>query len=174
MKKILTLILGLTLIIGAYAGWQYWQNQKTKNNNQSTTNQNASDPSEGGKYLVIKEWSIKFEVPQERRGDLYYALYGDAIVIGSKQFEAYDERCGAGQDKAGTQKQGVTGLFRTQAGTPNPVGYPSFKTLADHDYYIAPNQSACVSDSKYFKQLTSLRDAINPAIQLTLQPMTTE
>jgi hypothetical protein len=172
MKKVLTLILAVAVIAGGVAVSRlYWQNQKTKTNNQST-NQNQKDPSESGKYLIIKEWNVKFEIPDQYRGDIYYGSYGEnAIAIGSKQFEAFGERCGAGQDKDGMQKQGVAGIFRRPAGTPSPVGYPAFASLEGYDYYGAPSSGACVSDSKYFKDLTTIRDSLNSVIQQTLQPI---
>jgi hypothetical protein len=40
----------------------------------------ASDPSEGGKYLVIKEWGVRFPVPKDLEGKLEYALSNNVEV----------------------------------------------------------------------------------------------
>ena len=67
-KKFWVILVSLALVSGAgYLGWRaYDQNQKTKNQ------QTQNDPSEGGKYLVIKEWGVRFLLPEELRGDIYY------------------------------------------------------------------------------------------------------
>lgn len=77
----------ITLLIAALAfgGWYFWQknrkpdknnsNQNTSQSNQSgNTHQNNPDPSEGGKYLVIKEWNVRFLLPEELRGQVRYVL----------------------------------------------------------------------------------------------------
>lgn len=64
MKRLLIILLSLALLgVGGYLGWNYYQDSKTNN-----------DPSEGGKYLVIKEWGVRFELPEELRGDVKYGI----------------------------------------------------------------------------------------------------
>lgn len=74
MKKIILGVLAVILISGAsYAGWQTWQDkQQSKKPNTNTIQTQVptptKDPSEGGKYLVIKEWGVR--VPFEVTGSL--------------------------------------------------------------------------------------------------------
>jgi len=64
----------LLLAGGVAAGWYFWD----KNYNQPTTNNTQTnkqtDPSEGGKYLYIKEWSVRFKLPDSLRSDIYYVI----------------------------------------------------------------------------------------------------
>ncbi len=66
-------------------GWYVWHNnQKSSSNGNSITQQNdtqdaaesekTTDPSEGGKYLVIKEWGVKVLLPQDLQGKVSYTL----------------------------------------------------------------------------------------------------
>ena len=65
MKRFLLALLVLILIGGAgFGGWKYWQTQKT--------NTTQKDPTEGGKYLVIKEWGVRFRLPEDLRGTISY------------------------------------------------------------------------------------------------------
>jgi len=78
------LIIAAVLVVAAIAfgGWYVWDknkknDQKASNATSQNTNQagqKESDPSEGGKYLVIKEWGVRFELPEELRGDVYYQI----------------------------------------------------------------------------------------------------
>ena len=72
-----------------FGGWYVWQKNKqtttqdqtntahTQNNakkpNQTGASTQAADPSEGGKYLVVTEWGVRFLLPEELRGDAHYA-----------------------------------------------------------------------------------------------------
>lgn len=66
------------------AGWFVWQKNKKSDpspssNTNSQTNGQAdkplsSDPSEGGKYLVIQEWKIRLLLPVELRDDVIYQM----------------------------------------------------------------------------------------------------
>lgn len=76
MKKPLALILCLLIIIGGvYFGYTYWQSNKPKptTNTTTPTPQTPTDLTEGGKYLVIKEWGVRFPVPDDYRSDIQYA-----------------------------------------------------------------------------------------------------
>ncbi|MET7490604.1 hypothetical protein [Streptomyces sp. NPDC005538] len=103
------------LLLGGYFVWQ-----RNKDDNKSNTNKTDStsqskqqedkedtgttDPSEGGKYLYIKEWGVRFALPQSLRGDVEYGirknvllneyaddaapLYGDVAYFASKELDA--------------------------------------------------------------------------------------
>ena len=76
LKKVMVGVAILGLI--GLAGWLFYfnkSNQGGTNTTQDNTNQQTqtnNDPSEGGKDLVIKEWGVRFELPEELRGDIYY------------------------------------------------------------------------------------------------------
>jgi hypothetical protein len=93
MKKILLLTtLIITLAIASFLGWNYYQNHKNTNNTTQTkttnskteqtnkkdstipTQNTSTDLAEGGKYLVIKEWGVRFLLPEELKGDVIYRL----------------------------------------------------------------------------------------------------
>lgn len=98
----LGLILGILVVIAAVAfgGWYVWDKNKddkgsnssknsSQTNNSQSQNEEPSDPSEGGKYLVIEEWDVRFELPEELRGTIYYVPdknRTDTMVIDSKSF----------------------------------------------------------------------------------------
>lgn len=75
----------LVVAVIAFAGWYVWnKNGKddTKPTSQATQNQNQpkpdeqkpADPTEGGKYLVISEWGVRFQLPEDLRGDVTYGI----------------------------------------------------------------------------------------------------
>ena len=88
MKKYLILTsIFILLVTGSLFGYLYWHGHKTssKTNTQKTTattqtttatdqtnktSTKQSDPSEGGKYLVIKEWGVRFLLPEELRSQI--------------------------------------------------------------------------------------------------------
>lgn len=87
MKKFISIILVVAGLAGvAYGGW-YFYNQKVNNNttenNQTQTSPSAQvnstqeDPSENGKYLVIKEWGVRFVAPDALKGKVVYEKSGD-------------------------------------------------------------------------------------------------
>jgi hypothetical protein len=45
--------------------------QKDTTNNVKDNSPAPADPSEGGKYLVIKEWGVRVLLPENLRGDIY-------------------------------------------------------------------------------------------------------
>jgi hypothetical protein len=179
MKKPLALLITLAILIGGtYTAYTYWQNNKTKSpttaNNQTNK---TSDPTEGGKYLVIKEWGVRFEVPEEYHGDLYYFIYSENIApqdsnnitIGSKKLESTDTRCGAGKDSDGTYRMGIAGVTRIRTGDPAPFNYESAASFGGRDYFTEPAQAACVSSSDRIEDLAKRRFAVNQSIDKTLE-----
>ena len=80
----------LVVAIIAFAGWYVWNKNKkddTKPTGQTAKSQNQpepdeqkpADPTEGGKYLVISEWGVRFPIPDSLKGDVSYAL-GDPVT----------------------------------------------------------------------------------------------
>jgi hypothetical protein len=83
---ILIIMLVLMLAVGGIT-WYIWNQNKAQGTNQANNNSTTEepqndqtpnlepvDPSENGKYLVIKEWGVRFELPEELRGDVKYGI----------------------------------------------------------------------------------------------------
>ncbi|GLZ30806.1 hypothetical protein Lesp02_29950 [Lentzea sp. NBRC 105346] len=75
----------LVIAVVAFAGWYVWNKSKkddTKPTGQTAQNQDQpkpdeqkpADPTEGGKYLVISEWGVRFPLPESQRGDVKYGI----------------------------------------------------------------------------------------------------
>lgn len=80
------LVIVLVVTAAGLGGWYVWhKNQKTEpakqssntanNNSQKNETSQQTDPSEGGKYLVIKEWGVRFPLSEEIRGDVKYGIF---------------------------------------------------------------------------------------------------
>jgi hypothetical protein len=76
-------IVTVVLVALGATGWYVAQpknNKKETNNNTQQTNpttspkQKATDPSEGGKYLVIREWNVRVLLPDSLKSNVFYAL----------------------------------------------------------------------------------------------------
>lgn len=72
MKRWLIFVLVVLLLAGG-AGVAIYSWDKNRNN-QANTSQTSkqSDPSEGGKYLYIKEWGVRFKLPEELVNSVSY------------------------------------------------------------------------------------------------------
>lgn len=69
-KRLLLILLAILFIGGVgYTGWKTWGDKTPP---QQQKNQTA-DPSEGGKYLVIKEWGVRFPTTENTQ-DLIYSF----------------------------------------------------------------------------------------------------
>lgn len=82
----------LVVVVVAGAGWYVMGRQKQGSSTavqQSETKQPAASPvpkavdhTEGGTYLVIKEWGVRFPLPAELKGKVSYAIRGGSSTIG--------------------------------------------------------------------------------------------
>lgn len=154
----------------AFGGWYVWQkngDDKTdKSNdsqgNNSQSNKESTDPSEEGKYLVIKEWGVRFELPEELKGDLLtYESNTEAsgtVLFASKRLNAMagDNSCNLVLQPDGSYSGGVqANLARI-----NPETYPKdfletykqgldyIKKLGNYDYYsskMPANKLTCAT-----------------------------
>jgi len=93
------LIVIAVAIILAAAGFFAWQktrkNDTTKHettNTQSSkqtpdksTAAKAADPTEGGKYLYIKEWGVRYPLPEDLRGQVNYGI---SFVVSTSAYSA--------------------------------------------------------------------------------------
>src|SRR6266480_1430280 len=65
-SRLLWLMIITCFAVGAVFGFQRWQAWQLDTQ--------AKKASEGGKYLVIKEWGVRFPLPKELRGDVRYEI----------------------------------------------------------------------------------------------------
>jgi hypothetical protein len=85
---VLAAIIGLIVVLAGFLAWQYVRSQNDKNKEPSQPTPMAqtepaeeqlsapkiSDPSEGGKYLFIKEWNMRGALPAALHGKVTYSL----------------------------------------------------------------------------------------------------
>jgi len=88
---VITIITILVLAALATAGWYVWNKNKKddaskvhdktsqKNEDSKKEPTTPADPSEGGKYLVIKEWGVRAILPADLKGEVSYSL-GEALI----------------------------------------------------------------------------------------------
>lgn len=155
-------------VIGA-TGWYVWQdNQNTSTNSNrrsdtSSTQQLPSqpqqpDPSEGGKYLVIKEWGVR--VPFSTLG------FNDANYTLSRDNTIYFYRKGL-QEKIAELSPEENEAFKICVAYPianivrikmsdvesdpsiPPDTYEPIKQLAGYGYRIAPPQAICPQGEEF-------------------------
>ncbi|MFE3858188.1 hypothetical protein ACFXPN_44525 [Streptomyces griseorubiginosus] len=85
VEVVVVLFVVAALGVGGFFVWQKTHDKnKTSDTKTQTTDQKTdtntdentepADPSEGGKYLVIKEWGVRFPLPEQLRGDVDYSL----------------------------------------------------------------------------------------------------
>jgi prepilin-type N-terminal cleavage/methylation domain-containing protein len=92
VEVVVVLVIIAVLALGGFFVWQRNKDDdaKTKNNTSQNNTDNKdneeepkdeepADPSEGGKYLVIVEWGVRFELPTDLRGDVSYSL-GEVVI----------------------------------------------------------------------------------------------
>jgi hypothetical protein len=112
------LVIVLVVVLAAgFGGWYVWHKNHTSvpakqssstnqaKSTQSNQTNTQSDPTEGGKYVVIKEWGVRFLLPQDLRGDVEYGIrknvllndhapdgtppvYGDVAYFASKKLDS--------------------------------------------------------------------------------------
>src|SRR3982750_1646688 len=77
-----TLLVVAVLVIAGlgFGGWWVFAKRNTPSVHPASTKNKAnattqeSDPSKDREYLVIKEWGVRFRLPDELRGDVHYGL----------------------------------------------------------------------------------------------------
>jgi len=163
---ILTVIAALSL-----AGWFVWQKNKdekvkrTQDGQQSNGDPRVgtqSNPSEMGKYLVIEEWGVRFPLPAELRGDIYYKTFASDVfadegaIFGSKGLDSlvHDGSCSLDLRSDGTIGPGLSlSLSRIKPqsrSTESLTYYRSQRTLLAQSggyeyYYVKPSKNPLIS-----------------------------
>lgn len=165
MKRLLTYILVL-LVIGAtaFGGWYLWLRNDSSQNNQA-----QKDPSEGGKYLIIKEWGVRFELPASLKGSVTYGLRksdtGEFDLVkppGTKQEIAKFEttklsslpgNCRLFEESDGSGKNGGFGpaLIRVKESAYNKSQVPTgalILTMDEYAFFRIAAKASCTSSEE--------------------------
>ncbi len=150
MKRGLLAVLILAILgVSGFVGWKYWQNKPDKKS--TNTHQTNNDPSEGEKYLLIKEWGIKVPYGVHVSNLTRYNLVnGDNLYF-------YENGL---QDKLNVLSDEEKLIFNTCVAYPqltisriktkdiainsapiylkNPI-----KTIGEYGYFVLPPQATC-------------------------------
>jgi hypothetical protein len=122
-----------------------------------------ADPSEGGKYLAIKEWNERIPIPVEWRGDVEYRInqnvdlayiaadspaYGDQVLLGSKELSALSAQCAFREDpdSPGRYGGGSLSINRTKKEL-SPYKYDVYLNGYWHQF-LHGNGGLCYSDDR--------------------------
>lgn len=191
VEILIALFLVLLLVIG---GWYLWSRTTTTPKDQSastaTTRAGSSaspqkeptvaDPSEGGKYLVIKEWGVRFRVPDPLRNDIKYGIFTfnngeQAAYFASKELasKSADGRCDLASisDSAGQGVYGGTIALTRSKSQPEGAAELSFR-IDGADYWYAlgvANGGACYEGDSG-QEKSKFNSLINEAVR-KLEPI---
>lgn len=144
MKKLMLIVAILALAGGT--GWFFYNKNNgssTQNNNQQSASNTQSqseidqipDPSEGGKYLVINEWGVRFRVPDELEESVRYEkskVYDETgtILIHSDKINLTGSTCG-------NENGEVLALYRQDNREGEQTTPPNFKTIGDYSFFVS-------------------------------------
>jgi len=110
-STVAVLLIVLVVLGLGVGGWYVWHENKNDNSTGTKSNSNQqedtqtagqgtkpSDPSDGGKYLVIKEWGVRLLLPSGLQNDAYYeyakdAPRGESIYLRSKTLDTITSTC---------------------------------------------------------------------------------
>ncbi len=170
MKRFLLALLVLGLIGGgSFGGWKYWQDHHSSKTNSTT--QKTNDPSEGGKYLVIKEWGVKMPLSAHLQNiKLQYEL---KTTNDTYKFEYATFLSNADSDLSSclnisVNKQVTSSLpanFSPTNGPDSPQKVSSKVVIEDYTYYENRNAAFCdVAESERTKRAEATMDEISQAI----------
>jgi hypothetical protein len=103
------------------------------------TQPDPKQPVEDPNYLVIKEWGVRFKLPVELQGDVYYVINTDGSAkFGSYTLEKIESECSADETGVGPI------LIRTKQGDTVPDYYSkSFKSIGLFDYRLVGKGTGC-------------------------------
>lgn len=164
MKRWSIILIILALLAGGAAAAVYFSNKNEGKSKTSSQESKKTDPSEGGKYLVIKEWNVRFRLPEEYKSDIYYSVIDDRkIRYGSKKFSALYENCKA-------ENTGLGGLYRKKQGdsirSDEEFLPQTFKTINDYNYHFLPNSTSCESSIPSSGELALEESKLDQSIKM--------
>lgn len=165
MKRTFIVLIAVIVVgIGGYVGWQYLQASSDTKTTQNPNNQPTNDPSEGGKYLVIREWGVRLLLSENIKNAKYRYKDDRTIYLSTHKAEAI-KGCEAGT---------TFSIQRAKKG--EPIGpatvnellqeNPSILKQVDNDYYLfvaAPSNCASPQDQTGKLVLEEIRKEFSTA-----------
>ena len=133
------------------------------------TQPDPKQPVEDPSYLVIKEWGVRFKLPPELQGDVYYVLNEKGVAkFGSYSLEKIEPECSALATGVGPV------LTRIKQGDEVPDYLPkSFRTIGAFDYRLAGKGAGCNQNGKLDASRTYIvaESSIGEGILSTLESL---
>ena len=179
-----------TIVIVLLAGAVGWymlahadNNQKSSKSSANKTVQSAADPTQGGKYLVIKEWGVRFKLNDALKDDLYAntansPLGNSLAIFGSKKLDGMvsDNACAYHLNEDGTTTGGLsTVLSRINFNQPNQYSVDYYKSQFNHiaeissyDYSLSKETSKPSCSSSSSDEAIKLEREISGQLRLSL------
>ncbi|QKV91638.1 hypothetical protein HUT19_07610 [Streptomyces sp. NA02950] len=171
VEVVVVLFVVAALGVGGFFVWQKAKHNDHKTSDAKTqtdqktdtskdNNPEPADPSEGGKYLVIKEWGVRFPLPENMRGDVKYGLRTDSPANQqSASFEVDSlstlpgSSCNFIEQSDGSGLSGGTGVLLVRSPQPldasEGVGSGPIYTSKDGKYYyLGTPKYLCASDEE--------------------------
>lgn len=151
------LVIGLVAALLGALGFIFWQNfihkEPTVTKTQTVTKPQPKEEVESNKgYLVLKDWGIKFKIPETKSEIVYYKVQiddGFFYDFTTKRVEALGENCVDGNSPGGATRLGAVGRSTTKK-TDN-IGSRPFnrnnEAMGDGYYYYLSYTSALCADT---------------------------
>lgn len=180
--SLVMVIVALVVLTGlALGSWLIWQknNGKTPRDTRGDNNQTTPpaikdpDPSEGGKYLVIKEWGIRFPLPEELRGDIAYAIEARSDGTQVAWFEVNELASLPGSQCVLTTFDGASGkgigafLIRTEEKIPSAETakyYAPSTNIRIEPFWFAGGREryseTCINDDSKTQMVADIRSSL--------------
>lgn len=160
---------------------------KTADNTAPQANQSAQsgDPSEGGRYLVVEQWGVRFPLSKDLQGDIIFKMSNadssGAVLFASKKLNALnrDDTCNLVRQPNGSYLGGVqASLARLSPETYPAASLRSYKNqlnyvkkLGNYEYYARkqvgdPAITCLTGQHEEFSNIEqSLTDELNTAFE---------
>lgn len=180
MKKAAIAIAAILVVGGVgFTGWRQWQLRHERNTNsppnQNLTNQKItqsttqppSDPSEGGKYLPVAEWGVKFRLGNTLKG-AKYTYYDISVIYVTTPSVREIEGCSTASDMLSIQRA-KKGEFIGPATVDDILAHnPGALTkLGDYYYTFMGSSYGCtnLSSQEEVKTLSDTKMEFNNAVK---------
>lgn len=174
----------VAMILAGLSGFYVWnKNNQNQNNTQTTqtenTSQETADLSEGGKYLIIKEWGLRITLPEYIKGDISYFINDIAertsggplrVDFLSRRFSSGSLKCAVVEE---SNPRTIVGFYRQGVGEGASGDTPTFfKSIGDYKYYfITPSCEEIVNKEGTDEDKKLIAD-LKAAISNTLEAYT--
>lgn len=181
MKRKLIVGIAAILILGV-SGFLFWRERSKENQNSSPTAKTTTttpdipddangltDPTEGGKYLLIKEWGVRLPIPESYRSDIEYGVYTikepgtgeDPLIVyfASKKLAALSPLCGLEQwnDEFGTGLGGGQFALSRSRNKTDSKDRASSITDGTYWYFPEPSHASCAPNDESAGTIDSMQ-----------------